>query len=50
VEMTDVVSERDCYTEHGQHLNLRSKENMSKKTAVTTEGLQHNVDPISVKW
>jgi hypothetical protein len=37
VEMIDVVSERNFYTKHGQHLNSGGKESMSQKTVSTKE-------------
>jgi hypothetical protein len=51
VKMIDVVSERDCYTKHGQHLNSGGRESMSKKITATIECmLNKKVDPISMKW
>jgi len=49
--MTDVVSERNLYTKHVQHLNSEGKESMAKKTASTIECLLNKkVEPISGKW
>jgi hypothetical protein len=37
VELIEVDSERELYTRHGQHLNLRGKENLASKIALTIE-------------
>jgi len=37
VEMIEVVSGRNLYTKHGQHLNSEGKESMTKKIASTIE-------------
>jgi hypothetical protein len=51
VEMTDVVSERNFYTKHGQHLNSEGKESMAKKTATIVECLlNRKVEPVIGKW
>jgi len=49
--MIDVVSDRNLFTKHGQHLNSECKESMAKKTASTTECLPNKkVKPVSGKW
>jgi len=49
--MIEVVSERNLYTKHGQHLNSEGKESMAKKIASTTEcWFNKKVEPISRKW
>ena len=51
VEMIEVVSERNLYAKHGQHLNTEGKESMAKKTASTIECLfNKKVEPIRGKW
>ena len=51
VEMTEVTSEREVYTKHGQHLNSRGKEIMANKIALSIENvLKRKVDPIRMKW
>ena len=51
VEMIDVVSERNLFTKHGQHMNSEGKESMAKKTASTIESLLNKkVEPISGNW
>jgi hypothetical protein len=51
VEVIEVIKERACYTQHGQHLNTRGKEVMAKKIAATIERvLKKKVEPISMKW
>ena len=51
VEMIDVVSERNFYTKHGQHLNSAGKESMSQKIATTIDCLLNKkVELISGKW
>jgi hypothetical protein len=35
--MIEVIKERACYTQHGQHLNTRGKEVRAKKIAATIE-------------
>jgi len=46
-----VVSERELYTKHGQHLNSRGKVSMASRTARTIENMiKKKVDPISMKW
>jgi hypothetical protein len=51
VEMIDVVSERNFYTKHGQHLNSGGKESMPQNTATTIECLlNRKVELISGKW
>jgi len=51
VELIDVVNEREFYTRHGQHLNLRGKESMANKTALTIENImKKKTDPNSMKW
>jgi hypothetical protein len=51
VEVIDVVSERNFYTKHGQHLNSEGKESMAKRIATTIECLlNRKVEPISRKW
>ena len=51
VEMVEVVSERNLYTKHGQHLNSESKESMAKKIASTIEcWFNKKVEPIREKW
>jgi hypothetical protein len=51
VELIDVVSEREFFTKHGQHLNSTGKESMVRRSARTTDSMiKKKVDPISVKW
>jgi len=51
VEMIDVISERNFYTKHGQHLNSAGKESMSQKIATTIDCLLNKkVELISGKW
>jgi hypothetical protein len=50
VELIDVVSERNLFTKHGQHLNSEGKESMAKKNASIIECLLNKeVKPISGK-
>jgi predicted GTPase len=49
VEVIDVVSERNFYTKHVQHLNSEGKESMAKKIA-TTCLLNRKVESVSGKW
>ena len=37
VQLIEVPSDRDLYTNHGQHLNWRGKETMAIKIALSTE-------------
>jgi len=47
VEMIEVISERNLYTKHGQHLNSEGKESMAKKIASTIECLLNKkVEPV----
>jgi hypothetical protein len=49
--MTAVVSERNLYTKHRQHLNSGSKEIMAKKIASMIECLLNKkMEPISGEW
>jgi hypothetical protein len=51
VEMMDVVSERNFYTKHAQHLNSGGTERMSQKIATNTECLlNRKLELISGKW
>ena len=51
VEMIEVVSERNLYTKHGQHLNSDGKETMAKKIASNIEcWFNKKVEPIRGKW
>jgi len=46
-----VVYEREFYTKHRQHLNLRGKENMASRIAhIIDSMIKRKVDPIHVKW
>ena len=50
VEMVEVVSERNWYTKHEQHLNSEGKESMAKKIASTVEcWFNKKVEPIRGK-
>jgi hypothetical protein len=49
--LIDVVNEREFYTKHGQHLNLRGKESMTSRIVHTIRSMiKRKVDPIRVKW
>jgi hypothetical protein len=51
VQLIEVPSERELYTNHGQHLNWRGKETMASKIALTIEKvLKRKVDPINKEW
>jgi capsular polysaccharide biosynthesis protein len=50
VEMIEVVSERNLYTKHDQHLNSEGKESMARKIASSIECLfNKKVEPILKK-
>jgi len=49
--MIEVVSERNLYTKHGQHLNSEGKESMAKKIASSIEYLfNKKMERIRGKW
>ena len=51
VELIEVVSEREFYKKHGQHLNSKGKVSMASRIALTMESMiKRKLDPISVKW
>jgi len=51
VQLIEVPSERELYTNHGQHLNWRGKETMANKIALSIEKvLKRKVDPINKEW
>ena len=51
IQLIEVPSERELYTNHGQHLNWRGKETMATKIALSIEKvLKRKVDPINKEW
>ena len=51
ITMIEAPDERELYTRHGLHLNLKGKETMASKIAAAIENvLQRNTKPISMSW
>lgn len=51
VEIINVVSDRDFYMQHEQHLNTRSKKKMLMEIICTIKSmLGKKMEPICVKW
>ena len=51
MRLIEVTSDREFYTERGQHLNWRGKETVANETVLSIEQvLQRKVDTLNKEW